>query len=407
MRNVAFVLPYVFETSRRFLRAALHVPGLRVGVISGEPLSALDGDTARLLAGHWQVANPLDAGHLVAGARGLGRQMGSIERLIGVLEQLQVPLAQAREALEIPGLTVDAALKFRDKALMKDALRQANVPVARHCLAHSAEQVRTFLKQVSLPVVIKPQAGAGAKNTFRVDHPAQIAEALTAFPPSAARPTLIEEFVRGREHSYDSICVDGKLVWGSVSHYESTPLEVLNNDWIQWCVLLPRHVTGPQYGPVRQAAQKALTALGMNTGMSHMEWFRRDDGSVVVSEIAARPPGAQFTSLISYAYERDMYRVWAQLVSTETFSPPDRQYAVGAVYLRGQGTGDRIVGIRGLEHAQAEVGDLVVEARLPRRGQPAVGGYEGQGYVIVRHPETQVVQQALQTISRRVRVELG
>jgi len=49
----------------------------------------------------------------------------------------------------------------------------------------------------------------------------------------------------------------------------------------------------------------------------------------------------------------------------------------------------------------------VVEARLPRPGQSPGGGYEGEGHVIVRHPETAVVEQALARVVSLVRVEMG
>src|SRR3712207_4810136 len=60
-----------------------------------------------------------------------------------------------------------------------------------------------------------------------------------------------------------------------------------------------------------------------------MEWFRRPDGSIAVSEVAARPPGAQITSMLGYVHEVDFYRVWAELVIHGTFSPPERRYAAG------------------------------------------------------------------------------
>ena len=407
MRTVAFVIPFAFETSLRFLRSALSLSGVRVGVISADPLDRLGPEIARRVAGHWRVNDPLNAGELVQATRGLAKQMGSVERLVGVLEQLQVPLAQAREVLGLPGLSVEAALNFRDKARMKDVLRQAGVPCARHCLARSPAEAKAFLAEVGLPVVIKPQAGAGAKNTFRLDAASQVLEALAAFPPSAASPTLIEEFVTGREHSFDSVCVGGELVWASVSRYTPSPLEVLQNDWIQWTVLLPREVGGPEFEPIRRAGRQALAALGMTTGLSHMEWFQRDDGRAVVSEVAARPPGAQITTLMSYAYDADLYRAWAKLVIGDTFEAPERKYAAGAAYLRGQGQGDRITAVRGLERAQAAVGPLVVEVKLPRMGQARSSSYEGEGYVIVRHPRTEVVQEALQTIVTQVRVEAG
>jgi len=342
MRYVAFVLPFVFETSLRFLRAALAIPGLRVGVISGEPLSHLGPDLARRVAGHWKVMNPLDPAELVRATRGLAAQMGhDVERLIGVLEQAQVPLARAREELGLPGMTTHTALNFRDKARMKDVLREAEVPCARHALATSGAEVRAFVEQVGLPVVIKPQAGAGAKNTFRLDQASQVAEALRAFPPRAERPTLLEEFIVGEEHSFDAVTVDGKTVWASVSRYRPTPLAVLQNDWIQWTVLLPRDVSGEEYAPIRAAGTAALAALGMDRGLSHMEWFRRQDGSVAISEVGARPPGAQITSLMSYAYDANLYQAWARLVCGGGFDAPERKYAAGAAYLRGMGRGDR------------------------------------------------------------------
>ena len=70
-----------------------------------------------------------------------------------------------------------------------------------------------------------------------------------------------------------------------------------------------------------------------------MEWFRRADGSVAVSEVGARPPGAQFTTLLSYAHDLDFYRAWPRLMIFNEFDPPPRVYAAGAAYVRGQGRG--------------------------------------------------------------------
>ena len=50
---------------------------------------------------------------------------------------------------------------------------------------------------------------------------------------------------------------------------------------------------------------------------------------------------------------------------------------------------------------------MIVEARLPRPGQSKASSYEGEGYVIVRHQDTRVVEAALQLIVQTLRVELG
>jgi hypothetical protein len=59
-----------------------------------------------------------------------------------------------------------------------------------------------------------------------------------------------------------------------------------------------------------------------------------------------------------------------------------------------------------VDEVQRRFGSLVVEAKLPLEGQPPSDSYEGDGYIIVRHPDTDVVQHALQQIVSTIRVEL-
>jgi len=301
---------------------------------------------------------------------------------------------------------VAVARNFRDKSRMKDVFRQAGVPCARHRLAGSADAALEAAAAIGLPLVAKPPAGAGARNTMRFDDLDALRQYVGLQPPTASRPLLLEEFVVGEEHSFDSVSLDGRSVWHSLTHYAPGPLQVMENPWIQWTVLLPREVDHPRYDDIRAVAARALDALGMGTGLSHLEWFRRDDGSIAVSEVAARPPGAQFTTLISYAHDIDFYRAWAELMIHSTFDPPPRRYAAGLAFLRGQGRG-RVRVIHGLEKAQEELGELVVEVRLPRAGQPQADSYEGEGFVVLRHPETRVVADGLRRLVQLVRVELG
>ena len=111
-------------------------------------------------------------------------------------------------------------------------------------------------------------------------------------------------------------------------------------------------------------------------------------------------------NLISWAHGVDLFDAWAEAMVFGRFDPPTRRYAAGAAYLRAQGKGT-IGGIRGLEELAEELRPLVVESRLPRPGQPVSGAYEGDGYIIVRHPDTDVVKEALWTIVTRLRVDAG
>jgi len=155
----------------------------------------------------------------------------------------------------------------------------------------------------------------------------------------------------------------------------------------------------------RAVDRRLGAAAGAAGTFTHMEWFARPDGSAAVSEVGARPPGAQLASMIGFSHDIDFYSMWAKLVLLGTFNAPDRVSATGTAYLRGQGRG-RVRTVHGVDEMQRELGHLVVDARLPRPGQPASTSYEGEGFVTVRHENTAVVRAALDRIISELRVEL-
>lgn len=406
MSAVVFVAPYFLPTTARFIEAVATTPGVRLGLISHDSREKLGPEISDRLAAHLQMENALDPVQLVGAVASIGRELGGVDRLLGPLEELQVPMAVAREQLGISGVNVETARNFRDKDRMKSVMSAHGLPCAHHRLVGSAEEARRFINDNGLPVVAKPPSGSGTRNTFRLNDLQQVEDWLQWSPPAKDQPTLLEEFVSGQEHAFDCVFVNGSAVWWNITRYYPTPLAVMENPWIQWAVILPQDISGPEYEPIRQAGPAAIAILGLQTGLVHLEWFRRPDGSIAISEAAVRPPGAQFSTLISYAHDFDLYSAWARLMTYDEFDPPARKFAVGAAYLRGQGQG-KVVAITGLERAQAAAAGTVVEVQLPKEGQSPSGHYEGEGYVIVRHPETSRVEEAIAAIVSNVKVELG
>ena len=401
---VVFAAPLLSDNAMRMVEAAASLYGVRLGVITHDPADAL-----RHLHGsvaHWRVADILNVDQLVWATRELAFRKGPVDRLFGAYEQLQVPLAEARAALGLPGLSVEAATNFRDKARMKTLLRAQGLPCARHRLAPSMDDASAFAEASGFPIVVKPPAGAGALQTYRVENMDQLRRALAVQPPSATNPVLLEEFVQGKEHSFETVSIDGQAVWHSLTHYYPTPLHVLENPWIQWCLVLPREVDSSEYDDIRAAGRKALDVLGMSTGLTHMEWFRRADGSIAISEVAARPPGAQITTLVSRAHDMDFVQAWARVMIYKEFEPPERRYAAGAAFLRGQGEG-RVRAVHGWDIVQRELRELITDVKLPETGSAQSSSYEGEGFVIVRHEQTSVVEEAVKRIVSLMRIELA
>lgn len=401
MRNVVFAAPFPLETTMRFARAAARLDDVRfLGVFQEEP----KGKDRRMFDDLVRVEDGLSTKELAAACAHYKRKYGKIHRLLGILEPLQVQLAEVREKLGIEGTGARTADLFRDKARMKDALRAAGLPVARHKLVRGRKDALDFSEEAGFPIVLKPPAGMGAKATFRVGDVASLLGALEHVQPSEARPVLAEEFLRGREFSFETITTSGTPRFHSISHYVPSCLEVLENPWIQWVCLLPRSISGPEYGEARAMGLRAVAALGLRDGFTHMEWFQRPDGSLAIGEIAQRPPGANITRMTGLAHDFDPYRAWARAVVDDAFDGPyERSWSVGCAYLRGMGQG-RVARVENVEAVQKKIGKWVEEARLPTVGAPKSDSYEGDGYVIVKDRDTETVKKVVKTIIEGLRV---
>jgi formate-dependent phosphoribosylglycinamide formyltransferase (GAR transformylase) len=350
-----------------------------------------------------QVQDVFDKWTIIKTLTDLQRTTGPVHRILGATEQLQVPIAEARLALSVKGMNTDTALNFRDKSRMKTIFDENQIPCARHALVFDYDGALDFIKRCPYPVVAKPVAGAGAQTTYKVHSDNEMHAAFSSMGHQSAGGVIIEEFIQGEEYSLDTLSLNGRVLSHTINQYIPTPLEVMSNPWMQWRVFLRKDSLGKNFEPIRRWGKIALDVLGMKTGMTHMEWFKRPDGSIAISEVAARPPGAQFTTLISRACDFDVIRAWAELMIYEKPIEPEIQYVSGAAYLRGQGNG-RVSHVEGLDHIRSAYRDIITDIRIPKPGQEKSQSYEGEGFIIVRHPDSAVVENALKEIVETVRV---
>lgn len=401
---VIYVTPYFNDNAKGFLRTLLPLPDVRVAAVAGEGADKLPPDLRAALVDVVHVEDPLLTDHIAAGITRISNAHGPVGRVLGITEQLQVQLGEIRDRFNLPGMRAAQALGFRDKTLMKDLLRAAKVPVARHRQVKASADALEFAQEVGYPIIVKPPAGAAAQSTFRATNAATLREALGPASIAAGGVVLLEEMVTGEEHSFDAFVKDGRVVFYSTSNYLPSCLEVVENPWMQWMVVLPREY---QVADIAALGERALQTLGLENGMCHLEWFRRKDGSLVISEVGARPPGAQISTMIGLAHEVNVIERWSRLMVLDELEPfPERKFAVGAAYLRGQGEGP-VRAVHGMDRVQRDLGHLIVDSRIPQPGQPKGASYEGEGFVIVRSPDTKVVERALREVVSTVRVELG
>ncbi|HLE70976.1 MAG TPA: hypothetical protein VJH87_14950, partial [Vicinamibacteria bacterium] len=90
MVNVVFVAPFFLDTTLRFVDAAAGLPGVRLGLVSQDPEEKLPKGLRSRLAGHYRVEDGVAVDSLRPALQAMRKAFGSVDRILGTLEQLQV-----------------------------------------------------------------------------------------------------------------------------------------------------------------------------------------------------------------------------------------------------------------------------------------------------------------------------
>ena len=387
--NVVMISPGYPAEMAYFTRALAAVGATVIGV-GDQPPSALP-DVARDALAHYEHVNLTDEPGVLGGLHGLARH-ASMDQVECLWEPYMILAARVRESFGIPGMTVEETVPYRDKERMKQQIDAAGIRTPWHASATSVAGVWEAAERVGYPLIVKPIAGAGSADTYRVDSPQELSEVL---PLLRHVPEVsVEEFVDGEEFTYDTVCAGGSILFENIMWYRPRPLQMKMYEWISPTSIVLRDLTVPHLEGGRQMGAQVIDALGFRSGFTHMEWYRKADGEAVFGEIGGRPPGARVVDLMNYSTNGDLYIAWAEAVVHGRLSRQlERRFNAGCVFKRAHGVG-RISHIEGLEELLAQYGKHVMAIDLlpigaPRRDWRAT--LISDGIIVVRHPELQQV----------------
>ncbi len=404
--NVMMIAPGYPDEMPFFVRG-LAMEGAAVIGVGDQPEHDVPSMTKRHLAAYVRVPSLQDEDGVVntvkqwAGGK-------HIDRVICLWEPGVILAAKLREELGTEGMTVEEVMPFRDKDMMKEKVAKAGIRTPKHKAATSAQGVRAAVKKVGYPAIIKPIAGAGSMDTYRVDNPAELKAAIAKL--GHVDHVNVEEFIDGEEYTYDTICVDGKMLYKNIGYYRPRPLTARSEEWISPQTLCLRDLDAPELKEGHEMGRAVLEALNMKTGFTHMEWYRKSDGEVVFGEIAVRPAGARTVDLMNFVSDIDLFRGYAEAEVKGTFSQNGpRKYNTVNIFKRAQGQG-RIQHIDGLEELKARYGQHIVHVDLLPVGAPRRNWIQtlvSDGYVCVRHPDLQAAMDIADAVGTDLNMYAG
>jgi hypothetical protein len=384
--NVLMLSPG-FPGDMPFFTRGLAEVGANVYGMGDQPLAALPADARNALTDYRQVRSLWDPDAVVAEVRDWlkGRPLDRAECL---WEPGIEVVAKVREAIGLPGLTPEQSVAFRDKERMKQVLDAAGIRTPRHAKAVTAEQCREAAERIGYPLIIKPIDGAGSADTYHLADESEFEKALNLL--RHVPEVSVEEYIDGEEYTFDTICANGNILFHNVSWYRPKPLLMRQNPWISPISVTLRDTSTEDIQLGVDLGQKVIQALGFESGITHMEWFRTPEGEAVFGEIGGRAPGGRLVHAMNYSADIDLFTGWAEAVCYGRLSQnTEKLYNVGVVFKRAEGTGT-IARIEGLQSLFAHYGQHIAHIDLVPVGQPRRDYrkvVEGDGWVVVRHPD--------------------
>ncbi|NND19784.1 MAG: ATP-grasp domain-containing protein [Silicimonas sp.] len=405
--NIIFVEPTFPANQREFVRALASI-GANVYGIGERPVEWLDHETKRCLTHYQQIESVTNEGALEWAVRDAQSKVW-IDRMEATVEAHTLPVAHVRERCNIPGVSARTTYLCRDKVAMKEVLREAGVPVAASRGVSSAAEARDFSKAVGYPLIIKPRDSAGAAGTYRVNNDTELENAAMAAGLSDGASAAIEEFIEGHEGIYDTLTVEGDVRHEFIGHYYPGVLEAMRTRWISPQLVSTNAVGDEKYNELREMGRRVISALGITTAPTHMEWFFGPKG-LKFSEIGCRPPGVGQWDSYCAGNDFDLYRDWAMAVCHhKTEARLSRRFSCGIIALRPDSDG-LISGYDGTDAIFAKYEDLVVGQHFPTPGtstQPVAAGYMANAWMRVRHENFDTLRDILNEIGETIRVRVS
>lgn len=404
--NVLMMSPGFPEDLSLFTQGLAEV-GARVYGIGDQPLAAMRPEVRAALTDYRQVRTLWDPDAVVeeVGSWLQGKQLDRAECL---WEPGMEVVAHIRERFGLPGLNVEQSIAFRDKERMKQVLDDAGVRTPKHARGRTQQECREAAERIGYPLIIKPIDGAGSADTYHLTDESEFEMVLHLL--GHVPEVSVEEYIDGEEYTFDTLCANGEILYHNVSWYRPKPLVMRQNPWISPVSITLKDTSVPDIQIGVDLGRQVIQALGFESGITHMEWFRTPAGEAVFGEIGGRAPGGRLAHAMNYSTDFDVFAGWAEAVCYGSLSQDtEKRYNVGVVFKRAEGSG-RIQRIEGLPGIFSRFGEHIPHIDLVQVGQPRRDYrkvVEGDGWVVVRHPDLETTMDMADHIATDLKMYAG
>ncbi len=371
--NFVFISPNFPHTYWQFCDR-LRRRGVNVLGIGDAPYEGLEPPLKSALTEYYRVSSLEDYDQVYRAVAFFAFKYGRIDWIESMNEYWLEQDAKLRTDFNVStGIQADRIGFIKEKSLMKQLYLKAQIPTARQHAVTTREAGKAFIDQVGYPVIVKPDIGVGATNTWKLENEGD----LNAFYDQLPKvPYVMEEFIQGDICSYDAI-VDSRCeplfesmtVWPPV-------MDIVNRDLDLMYYTCPEVPEG-----LRELGRRTVRAFQVDRRFVHLEFFRLtqarkglgDVGDFVALEVNMRPAGGYTPDMMDFAHSTDVYQIYADMVAFDRRSLPESREHCYCVYASRK---DGHTYTRTHQEIMARYGgNMVMQEEMPPMNWPQMGRY--------------------------------
>ena len=321
--NFVFISPNFPHTYWQFCDC-LHKNGINVLGIGDAPYDGLEEPLKGALTEYYRVDSLENYDQVYRAVAFFAFKYGRIDWIESMNEYWLEQDARLRKDFNVTtGIQSDRIGFIKEKALMKKIYLEAGIPTARQSVVSTREAGRAFIEEVGYPVIVKPNIGVGATNTWKLMNDSDFDAFFNELPEV---PYVMEEFIEGIICSYDAI-LDSKCeplfesmtVWPPVMDIVVKDLDL-------------KYYTCPEVPEgLRSLGRRTVKAFGVDRRFVHLEFFRLtkarkglgEVGDFAALEVNMRPAGGYTPDMMNFAHSTNVYKIYADMVATDSRREPE------------------------------------------------------------------------------------
>lgn len=372
--NFIFISPQFPKTYWNFCDR-LRQNGANVLGIGDSPYDSLEEGLKASLTEYYRVDSLEDYDQVFRAVAFFSFKYGKIDWIESNNEYWLGLDARLRTDFHVTTGVQDDEIEFlKEKRLMKIRYAEGHIPTARQHVVSTLENARAFIAEVGYPVIVKPNIGVGAADTYTLTDDKSL-EAFYASLPSV--PYVMEEFITGNIHSYDAIVdSNGDPLFESMTVWPPSIADIVIKQ-----TDLAYYVAADMPDELREMGRRTVKAFGVRSRFVHLEFFclakgkkgLGKKGGFVGLEVNMRPAGGYTPDMMDFAHSTDVYQIWADMVTADRrlLPPSGREY-----YCAYAGRRDHVSYVHTHEEIMEKYGDrMMMQEEMPPMNWPQMGRY--------------------------------